>query len=168
MKIELGFQPNCSETVFRFSRKEVGNLSPEVLKAFWLAAANGCTKERLAENAFAGLALPSLKPVGGEYSSLQCQDADHFVLAYYQMTNDELLEFAKEHMKDWIIDAPFTPDNERIPKEHDHEYVEEKTISSIFRGNSLPPKGFEDIMELKKEFAGVVTKKVADNEKKEG
>ena len=149
MKVEIGFQPNCSETVFRFSRKELGKLSPDELKAFWVAAANGCTAERLSENAFASLGLPHTEPTGGEYGSLCCQSDDHFILAYYQMSNEMLLEFAKNHLKDWLTEAPFSQE-ETIPKDHDFEYYEDQPLPTIFKGNSLPPEGFEAIIELRK------------------
>ena len=163
MKLEIGFQPNCSETVFRFSREELGKLPDDMLKAFWVAAANGCTKERLEQNAFACLGLPHLDPRGGEYSSLSRQSQDHFLLSYYQTSNEMLLEFAKNHFKDWLVEAPFTKD-EDVPKNHNFDFVEEKTIASIFSENLLPPTGFEAIIELMKE-AKESQKKQKDGEK---
>ena len=148
MKLEFGFQPNCSETVFRFSRRELSKLSPDMLQAFWVAAANGCTKESLEKSMYSSMSLPG-EPSGGEYSSLNCQDADHFVLAYYQTSNEYLMEFAKNHMKNWLVEAPFTPDKD-VPKRHNFDNYQEPTPTTGFEENPLPPSGFEAIIELRR------------------
>jgi hypothetical protein len=155
MEIELGFQPNCSETVFRFSKQEVENLSPEAQKIFWVAAANGCTSETLAENMFSCLGLPSSDPHGGEYSSLVRETEDQFLLSYYQTSNEMLLEFAKEHLKEWLIEGPFTRE-EDIPKDHNYNDDERARDQEglypmkEFVGNLSPIKGFEYIIELRR------------------
>ena len=149
MKLEFGFQPNCSETVFRFSRREVAKLPPDMLKAFWIAAANGCSKESLEESMFSACGLPETEPHGEEYSSMTCQDEDHFLLSYYQVSNARLMEFAKNHLKSWLVEAPFTPDKD-IPKHHNFDNYKEPSPTVVFEENPLPPPGFEAIIELKR------------------
>jgi len=155
MRIEIGFQPNCSETVFRFSKAEVENLPPDVLKAFWVAAANGCTAEKLEQNMFSSLGLPSTSPRGGAYSSLVREREDHFLLSYYQTSNEMLLDFAKELLKEWLVEAPFTK-TEDIPKEHnyddDERAREQEGLFPMkeFLGNLSPTKGSEYIIEMRR------------------
>jgi len=154
MQIEIGFQPNCSETVFRFSHEEISKLGEEKLKEFWRAACNGVTPEDVIENPFASLGLPSRVPHGAEYSSLVAETQDHFTLSYYQGSNEKLVQFAIENLRDWLVEAPFS-DKETIPKNHLFEFDPTSNDATLFpmkefEGEALPIKGWEDIIELKK------------------
>jgi hypothetical protein len=156
MEISLGFQPNCSETVFRFSHRELNGLSKDQFEAFWKAVANGCTEESVKQNSLSTLGLPVdyITNIASR-PTLILESADQFFLSYYQTWNDMLLDFAKNNLKDWMIEAPFTDDS-YIPDDHNWEKIEEvreklSPVSKIplFSGKQVQPRGWETIMALK-------------------
>jgi len=150
MQVSIGFQPNCSETVFRFSHKELDSLTPEQKAEFWKAAAQGVTPEDIESNAFRTLNLPSLEFCGvASSTTLEVESEDQFRLCYYQTSNEMLLEFAKATMKAWTVDAPFTREDD-IPKDHNWDIVErdKKSRHQKFQGKQVQPKGWEAIIAL--------------------
>jgi hypothetical protein len=99
---------------------------------------------------FCSLSIPDLEFSGvASSTTLEVENEDQFRLCYYQTSNEMLLEFAKTSMKDWMVDAPFTCEDD-IPRDHNWDIVEldKKNRHSKFQGNTVQPKGWEAIIAL--------------------
>ena len=149
MKIDIGFQPNCSETVFRVSRSEIDELTPETKEAFWTAARAGVTEEDVKANMFAILGLPNLRSAGG-YSTLVPEEEDQFCLYYYQ-----------NHLKKWAAELPFntTDGSDGKPKVPDRHVWPD-------HGDELASGGIKN--SLPSEYSGIIELRRLAREHKEG
>lgn len=176
MRVDFGFQPNCSESVFRFSRGEIASLPPDMQEAFWKAAAANYTEEDLERNPWGILGLPNPVPMAAE-SSLVPEEDDDFCLYYYQTSNEALIQFALSHLKKWLAELPFNitdgiPDrflwekevderNRNMPKGRRYE-------PPPFPKNSEPPAGYSGIIKLRQTASKLLKEQKKAPEKDKG